>query len=242
MNKHVCTREKGKKKKKKVESVEEEEAGAHGGGRTSREVSLSNQILAGGWFDVCNITFSDFFFFSYVSGSSWGAEALCMDPHPWKSNENRLLGQSYRISKQHRTFSNRKPFYLLTSYHAVIIFYSDQESICGMHASLDQELIRMKTEWGGGGSHQVDAEMAAGKGVNALSQLHFCSITINIFTLSGYLRSLTYAWGIHRKTMHVCNPAQFYPIDNVFVPLLDVKTCETWAAFIVQQPQETTDV
>lgn len=42
--------------------------------------------------------------------------------------------------------------------------------------------------------------------------------------------------------MHVCNPAQFYPIDNVFVPLLDVKTCETWAAFIVQQPQETTDV
>ena len=33
---------------------------AHAGGCTSREVSLFNQILAGGWFDVCNITFTDF--------------------------------------------------------------------------------------------------------------------------------------------------------------------------------------
>lgn len=61
--------------------------GGKRGGCTSREVSLFNQILAGGWFDVCNITFSDFFF-SYMCGSSGGAEALSMMPNmkiKWKS-------------------------------------------------------------------------------------------------------------------------------------------------------------
>lgn len=31
--------------------------------------------------------------------------------------------------------------------------------------------MRITTGWGGGGSHQVDAKMAAGKNVNSLSQL-----------------------------------------------------------------------
>lgn len=84
MNKQICVRgrRRGKKKQEKVEtavSAEEEGAGAHRGGCTSREASLSNQTLAGGWFDVCYITFTDLFF-----SCKWillGTKTLCIDPN-----------------------------------------------------------------------------------------------------------------------------------------------------------------
>lgn len=51
------------------ERVDEEHA-AHRGRCTSRDASLFNQILAGGWFAVCDITFNDFFmiFFFLILG------------------------------------------------------------------------------------------------------------------------------------------------------------------------------
>ncbi len=61
------------------------ETGAHRAGCTSREMSLFNQILAGGWFDVCNITFTDFF---PVWVDPLGVQRLFAWIQIWKSNEN----------------------------------------------------------------------------------------------------------------------------------------------------------
>lgn len=175
-------------RKGEEKGVEElRKTGAHRGGCTSREVSLFNQILAGGWFEVCNITFSDFFLCEWIL---LGCDASL---HGSKYENQMKINETSRLTQSLNSTLNSQivAIYQLDAI-MMSLFYWDSQYLsysriwtigggervktnswrCGWIGSGARlllssaegptgQLILMKNEWGGGGSHQLDMKTTA---------------------------------------------------------------------------------